>query len=143
MTVLEFFKNLSMSGWTSLFVIICMLIEITPIKVNPIGWLGKHLNASMDERVDKIEKKLDAHIAEGYRNYILGFQDKLLKESCFTLEEWNKAINTCSDYETYCEENEIKNDVVSQAIAFIRSEYQYALQNHNFLNLPKSKVSTQ
>lgn len=137
MTVLEFFKNLSMSGWTSLFVIVCMLIEITPIKVNPVGWLGKHLNASMNERVDKIEKKLDNHIADGYRNYILSFQDKLLKESCFTMEEWKKVISSCSDYETYCEENDIKNDVVSQAMAFIRAEYQDALQSHNFLNLPK------
>lgn len=132
-----------MSGWTSLFAIMCLLVEVTPLKINPIGWLGKRLNASMNERVDKIEKKLDNHIADGYRNYILSFQDKLLKESRFTMEEWKKAISSCSDYEEYCEENNISNDIVSQAITFIRNEYQGALQTHDFLNLPLSGKGAQ
>lgn len=139
MTLLDFIKNLSLSGWTSLLAVFCLLIEVTPLKINPIGWLGRHLNASMNERVDKIEKKLDNHITDGYRNYILSFQDKLIKDSTFTMEEWKKAIASCSDYEKYCEENGITNDVVSQAITFIRNEYQDALAHHNFLSLPTKK----
>lgn len=135
MTLLDFFKSLSLSGWTSLIVVVCMLIEITPIKVNPVGWLGERLNAKMYQRVDKIEAKLDAHIADGYRNYILDFQRKLVHDKQFTMEEWNKAISTCSDYEIYCKENEIKNDVVSQAIIFIKAEHQEALRKHDFLEL--------
>lgn len=142
MTLLEFFKNLSMGGWTSLFVMSCLLIEITPIKINPIGWLGKHINADMIKRVDNIEKKVDAHIAEGYRNYILNFQRELLTSNGgqFTFEEWKKAIKSCQDYETYCTENEIDNDIVSQAILYIRDQYQEALRTHNILSLPKPKV---
>lgn len=92
MTLLDFFKNLSMGGWTSFFVMTCLLIEITPIKINPIGWLGNRLNASMYKRVDEIEGKLDTHIAEGYRNFILNFQRALLNNpnSQFTYEEWKK-----------------------------------------------------
>lgn len=138
MTLLDFFKNLSLGGWTSLFVIVCTLIEITPIKINPIGWLGKHLNASMDARVDEIESKLDSHIAESYRNSILAFQKDLLHQQIplFTTEEWEKIIKTCKDYENYCEENEVPNDVITQATKFIRFEYQKALDNRSFLNLP-------
>lgn len=143
MTLLEFFKNLSMGGWTSLFVVMCLLIEITPIKINPIGWLGERLNARMYKRVDKIEKKLDEHIADGYRNYILNFQRELLQDIDikFTYEEWKKAITSCSDYENYCKDNHISNDVVSQAIKFIRDEYQEALQTHNILSLPQPRIS--
>ena len=145
MTLLDFFKNLSMGGWTSLIIVISMLIEITPfIKINPIGWLGKHLNADMNKRVDGIERKLDNHVAEGYRNYILNFQRELInnEDTQFTFEEWNKAINSCQDYENHCKDNKIDNDFISQAIAFIRSEYQSALANHNILSLPTPKVGT-
>lgn len=139
MTLLDFLKNISLGGWTSLFIIICTLIEITPIKINPIGWLGKHLNAGMNDRVDKIETKLDNHIAESYRNSILGFQKDLIRQPnpLFTTEEWEKIIKTCKDYEEYCESNKVPNDVIHQATKFIRYEYQKALDNRNFLNLPQ------
>lgn len=143
MTLLDFFKNLSMGGWTSLFVVTCLLVEIVPIKINPIGWLGKHLNASMDKRVDELEKKLDNHVAEGYRNYILNFQRELLTSNGqkFTFEEWKKAIKSCQDYENYCEDNDIDNDIISQAILFIRDQYQEALRTQNILTLPTPKIA--
>lgn len=142
MSIYEFFKNLSLSGWTSLIVIMCMLIEITPVKINPIGWLGKHLNADMYSRVNKIEAKLDNHIAESYRNYILNFQRELLNDryTQFTYEEWKKAITSCQDYEKYCQENKIDNNVVSMAIDFIESEYKKAQENHTIINLPSPRV---
>lgn len=142
MSIYDFFKNLSLSGWTSLIVILCMLIEITPIKVNPIGWLGKHLNADMYRRVNEIEKKLDNHIAESYRNYILNFQRELLnnENTQYTYEEWKKAITSCQDYENYCKENKIDNNVVSLAIGFIESEYKKAQDNHTIINLPTPRV---
>ncbi len=132
-----------MGGWTSLFVVSCLLIEITPIKINPIGWLGNRLNASMYKRVDEIEHKLDTHVAEGYRNYILNFQRLLLNEpnTPFTYEEWKKAIKSCQDYENYCKDNNIANDIITQAILFIRAEYQEALQTNNILSLPIPKVT--
>lgn len=143
MTIYDFFENLSLSGWTSLIVIVCMCVEIAPIKINPIGWLGERLNAKMYKRVDQIEKKLDNHIADGYRNYILNFQRELLNDANtqFTYEEWKKAITSCADYENYCEDNDISNDVVSQAIKYIRDEYQEALQTKNILSLPQPRVS--
>lgn len=140
MTLLDFFKNLSMGGWTSLFVVSCLLIEITPIKINPIGWLGERLNARMYKRVDNIEKKLDNHVAEGYRNSILNVQRELLKGTQFTIEEWNKAIESCQDYENYCKDNKIANGVIIQAITYIRSEHQVALQTKNIAVLPTSVI---
>ena len=143
MTLWDFFKNLSLSGWTSLFVIVCTMIEIAPIKINPIGWLGSKLNSDMYKRVDELEVKLDNHIAEGYRNYILNFQRELINnpDIQFTFEEWKKAIKSCGDYESFCKENHISNDIITQAIQFIRSEYQDALTSNNIISLPKPKVS--
>lgn len=143
MTLYDFFKNLSLSGWTSLVAIACMFIEVAPIKINPIGWLGKRLNKDMYNRVNEIEDKLDTHIAEGYRNYILNFQRELINnpDIQFTFEEWDKAIKNCEDYEIFCKQNEISNDRITQAIIFIRSEYQNALQNNNIMSLPSPRIS--
>lgn len=84
-------------------------------------------------------------MAEGYRNYILNFQRELINnaDTQFTFEEWKKAIKSCQDYENYCEENKIDNDIISQAIIFIRNSYQDALRTQNILSLPTPKVVQQ
>lgn len=133
----ESVKEISVGGFVSIFVLISLFIEITPIKLNPIQWLGNRINKTMFDKVNNIEKKVDQHIAEGYRNSILNFQDKLLNNNTnFTLEEWQKVIDTCTAYEEYCKENDIPNDVIKLAIQYINQEYLKALGNKNFLNLP-------
>lgn len=130
-------KEVSIGGWLSIVIVISTFIEIAPIKINPIQWLGNRINKSMFDKVESIEKKVDQHIAEGYRNTILNFQDKLLSgKDTYTLEEWEKIISTCTAYETFCKYNKIQNDVIKLAIKFINQEYLQALNTHNFRNLP-------
>ena len=110
----NFVSNLTIGGWLSIVIICSLFIEITPfIKINPIEWLGKRLNAYMNKRVDKIEKKLDEHIAQSYRTKILDFQDSLLKNPTnyrgFTKEQYDEVIDSISIYERHCKENKIDN----------------------------------
>ena len=90
----ETIKGLSISGWFTIFIIISLFVEIAPLKINPIGWLGDRLNAPMYKRVAKIESKLDEHVAQSYRNKILAFQDLLLSQSYteFTKEQYDEVI---------------------------------------------------
>lgn len=134
----EFIENLSLSGWFSLFLIFSLFIEISPIKVNPIAWLGERLNAHMYKRVNKLEEKLDEHIAQSYRNKILAFQDLLLTQSCssFTKEQYDEVIMAINDYENYCKENEIDNDKCVLAIKYIKRCYTQCQNNKSFSNLP-------
>lgn len=135
MTLIEFIKGISTGGWLSVFIVGCMLVEITPIKINPIAWFGKHLNADMNKKVDKIEKKVDEHIAESYRNNIFTVQDRLLKGDRFTQEEWKKALKSCSAYKTYVKENKLENELAEEAIKFIRHRYGLALEQADFIGL--------
>ena len=134
----ETVKGLSVGGWLAVFVILSLVIEVTPIKVNPVAWLGERLNAPMYKRVDKIEKKLDQHIAQSYRNKILAFQDNLLLDgSCtFTKEQYDEVIDSISLYETYCEENKIDNDKCILAIEYIKKCYMECQNNRSFSKLP-------
>lgn len=138
MTLLEFFKNLSMSGWMSVFIILATLIEITPIKINPIGWLGRKLNADMYKRVDKIESKLDVHVAQSYRTKILNFQDKILVKGAntFTKEQYDEVLDAVQEYERYCKENKVQNHKCNMAIGYIKRCYEQCQNTQSFANLP-------
>lgn len=134
----ETIKSLTVGGWLAVFVILSMFIEISPIKLNPVGWLGERLNAKMYKRVDKIENKLDQHIAQSYRNKILAFQDNLLLDgsATFTKEQYDEVIDSITLYEDYCKENDIDNDKCVLAIAYIKRCYTECQNNRSFSKLP-------
>ena len=96
--------------------------------------------ANQDEtkkQLNKLEKNLDEHIAQSYRDKIMSFQTDLLRNGLGgrTLEEWNEIIMACQNYETYCKDNNVSNNVCSQAIKFINNSYQKNLASSNFINL--------
>lgn len=131
-------RNLSIGGWVSILVLISLFIEITPIKLNPIGWLGERLNAAMNKKVDNIEKKVDEHIAQSYRTKIISFQDSLLLQgpSGFTKEQYDEVIGAITNYENYCKENDIDNDKCVLAIKYIKRCYTTCQNNRSFSSLP-------
>lgn len=136
--VYETMKQLTIGGWVSIFVLVSLFIEITPLKINPIGWLGKRLNATVYAKVGVIEAKVDEHIAQSYRNKILMFQDSLLQSgpSNFTQEQYDEVIEAISNYETYCKENELNNDKCVLAIKYIKRCYTSCQNNRSFFSFP-------
>lgn len=136
--ILETISNMTIGGWLSIFVVLSLFVEIAPIRINPIGWLGKRLNAFMDKRVDKIERKLDEHIAQSYRTKVLAFQDSLLTQGYtkFTKEQYDEVLLAITDYEDYCEENNISNDKCVLAIKYIKRCYEKCQNGRSFSNLP-------
>lgn len=115
--------------------IICVFVEITPIKINPIQWLGNRLFKSTNESISKMEKKLDEHIAQSYRNKILSFQNECLRNVKHTQEQFDEVLEAIDEYENYCKINEIKNGKTTEAIKFIKKVYQRTLLTHDFVDL--------
>lgn len=135
MTLFEVIDKINAGSALAIFIIISMLIEITPIKISPLKWLGKHINADMTSRMTKIETKLDEHIAESYRNNILSYQDRLLNGEIFTKEEWKKALKSCSAYKQYIEDNDLTNDLIDDAMDYIKHMHKQCLDQAKFLDL--------
>lgn len=136
----ETIKGMTIGGWFSIFIILSLFIEIAPIKINPVAWLGKRLSASMDKRVNKIEEKLDEHIAQSYRNKILSFQDLLLTPdlnyTSFTKEQYDEVIDGIVKYEKHCKDNKIDNDKCNMAISYIKRCYTKCQNDKSFSELP-------
>lgn len=118
-------------------IFLCVFVEITPIKINPIQWLGNRMFAKTNDSIRKMEKKLDEHIAQSYRNKILSFQNECLRNVKHTQEQFDEVIEAIDEYETYCKKNEIKNGKTTEAIKFIKKVYQKALSDHDFIDLTK------
>lgn len=135
----EFITELTIGGWFSIFIILSLFVEITPfIKVNPVAWLGERLNAPMYKRVNQIERKLDEHIAQSYRTKVLSFQDALLVQGyiTFTKEQYDEVLLAITNYEKYCEDNNINNDKCTLAIKYIKRCYTKCQNDRSFASLP-------
>lgn len=138
MTIYDFFGHLTMGGWLALVVIASMLVEITPIKINPVQWLGNRLNTGIMKRVDAIERKVDDHIAQDFRNKILDFQNGLLINgyTFYTQEQYSEVLEAINSYEHYCKTNNLNNDKCRLAIEYIERCYIKCLDSESFANLP-------
>ena len=123
--------------WTTFIVLICTIsgvfIEILPIKINPIEWLGSRLNKKMNLKMDEINEKLDEHIADDMRTYILDFQNQCLQKRKHTKEEWNRSYKMCDKYEEYIRANNLRNSEADEAIGYIRQVYRHCLEDGEFL----------
>lgn len=43
----------------ALLAVFGITFEVAPIKISPLGWLGEHINKSVNDRIDKIQKQVD------------------------------------------------------------------------------------
>lgn len=123
--------NANAGGVFVFVLILASLIQITPIKLNPLDWIVKILF----KRTDKIEKKLDEHIAQSYRNKIFSFQAELLYSTKHSQEQFLEVIDACDKYDIYVKENNIVNGKATEAIKYIRRVYQKRLDERDFLDL--------
>ena len=127
-----------------ILVIALSLIQVSSIKINPwdklLGWFGSKINADTRQRLESLEKKLDEHIQESVekslrdsRTHILDFCNSCMNKRRHTREEFDYVIGLCDEYEEYIEQNNIKNGVITSAIAEIRRIYTRCLQKNDFL----------
>lgn len=121
------------------FLLLCVFVEITPVKINPLQWLGKQIFKPVSEKIDDMDKKLDEHIAQSYRNKILSFQNELLHNVKHTQEQFDEVLSACEQYEDHCEQNKVKNDKCKFAIEFIQDTYKKCLNERSFATLPLKK----
>lgn len=122
-----------------------MLVEITPIKINPISAIGKALgkaiNGDVMEKLEETRQILDTHIktddarnADMHRSKILRFNNELLRNIPHTKEEFVDALYEIDCYEEYCREHpDYKNNRAVHAIANISRVYDERLAKKDFL----------
>jgi len=149
MNIVDLLDKASVGGFVSILVLITLLIQIAPIKLDPWSWVGDQLNKHMSQRVTEIEKnmslidgKLNAHIVESYRTNILDFADKVMSGNVYTKDKWSQMIKVCDLYEAYVRDNNLLNGDATEGIEYIREKYHELRQNNAFLTFPVQKDGT-
>lgn len=121
------------------------IIQISPIKLNPWGWvlkkIGKTVNEEVIAKVDKLEKDInqmkltmDERNAVNARTKILRFGDELLHGEKHTKDAFDDILIAIDEYDRYCSGHEgFRNKITEHTEKRINDSYQKCLQENGFL----------
>lgn len=130
-----------LSGGTALILLLSIVIEITPIKVNPLRWIGRKINGDLTDKVDGLEKEI-THIKDdaakrnvvNCRVRILNFGDELRRGVQHSKEHFDQILEDIDDYEKYCNEHpQFKNNKTVVTTSMILETYRNCVEKNNFL----------
>ena len=120
------------------------LIEISPIKFNPITmilkWMGDKMNSGIKAELDIVKKAQeeqrkdfqDYKVAQ-YRYEIFQFENEIRDNNDHhTEEQYNHILDQCKKYEDYCKDNNIPNGKAEMAIKHIRDVCYDHLKDDSF-----------
>ena len=154
LTLQEFILNLTASGgfWYAVVAVILLLVEITPIKINPLSWIakiiGRALNNEVMKKVDSLQEEVKSvktdvadireeakeREATNRRTRILEFGDGILHGVDYSKEHWDSILMDISAYEIYCDDHpRYMNNVAKATIRHIKHVYDNHLETDSFL----------
>lgn len=129
----------------------CVVIERTPIKLNPIRWLGKRFNSDMNETVQLSFNKLQLNITEldnklkdletntntneidRIRKEISDFSDSLRRGEKHTKSQFFRIVSVHEKYNDLLKKNHMTNGVIDTEYRYIDLTYQECLNNGTLL----------
>ena len=108
---------------TTAIIVLGMFIEIVPVKISPLAWLGKRLNKSTNDRLDKLEKKVEDNDIDTIRNRILASEALLRKGEIFTEKQWENLYQDITKWSMYHETHKELNGFLKVVIENINVYY--------------------
>lgn len=120
------------------------LIEITPIKWNPLtsilSWLGTRMNGKLiakvdkqEQKIDALDKKIDMNEIDHIRWEILNFANSCRNHQRHTKDEFEHIINLHEKYTEILAERDMTNGLITIEYEFIEGIYKHCLEKNDFL----------
>ena len=113
------------------------LVEITPIKVNPLSWLlkwiGSKVNGEMLKRIDKLEANVDTNEMDRIRWEVLDFANSCRNGRRHTQDEFEHIITLVKKYEALLEKLGKENGVFEMEYKYIVKLYEKCQQENDFI----------
>lgn len=112
---------------TTLVGVILAIVEVTPIKINPLSWVGglffgKRFD-SLSKDVSDLKNELEERDVINKRVRIINFADEM-RQFDPSKERFEQVITDIDDYEKYCKKHEnFANNVAVMSIESIKQEY--------------------
>lgn len=131
-----------MAGYITLgIVVLGLFIEITPVKVNPISWLGKHFNKDMDDKIKDMQKtyqqnhkeivdkldstneRIDMNDIADIRTRIASIATIIKQGGTITEDQFNCVFKDIDKWNEYHKKYPNLNGIVNVSIEIITEEY--------------------
>ena len=120
-----------------IFLAVSSLIEITPIKWNPISsalkWFGKKINGDLAKEVSSLAEKVDQHEIDRIRWEILAFANSCRKGELHTKDEFIHIIDLNAKYHGILEEHDMTNGQIDIDYEYIVGIYKHCMEENSFL----------
>ena len=127
-----------------IFLLFTTLVEITPIKWNPLtsilSWIGKRMNGKLIDQVeeqgakiDKLDEKIDMNEIARIRWEILDFANSCRHDVRHTKDEFEHIINQHEKYVRILDERSLTNGLITLEYEYIEDIYKNCLEKNNFL----------
>ena len=129
--------------WT-IVVVVSLIIQITPIKINPwsslFKWLGKIIVGDTCQKIDgiiekinKIEKDVMTNEKDRIRWEILDFANSCRNGGKHTKDEFQHIITLNTKYQKLLKETDDSNGVFEIEYEYIQNTYAEKLEKNDFL----------
>ena len=113
------------------------LVEVTPIKINPLSWLlkliGSKVNGEMIKRIDKLEANVDTNEMDRIRWEVLDFANSCRNGRRHTQDEFEHIITLVKKYEKLLEKLGRENGVFEMEYKYIVKLYEKCQQENDFI----------
>lgn len=116
------------------------VIEISPVKVQPLSWIFKGLKkalvGTLEARVTAMEYKNDLEFAKIARARIQRFADELYYRTDLShlRQHFEQIFDDINAYDAYCESHpQFANHKTIEATNIIKNTYHKCLEDHSFL----------
>ena len=113
------------------------LVEVTPIKINPLSWLlkwiGSKVNGEMLKRIDKLEANVDTNEMDRIRWEVLDFANSCRNGRRHTQDEFEHIITLVKKYEGLLEKCGRENGVFEMEYKYIVKLYDQCQQENDFI----------
>lgn len=138
--------------WIAILICLSFLVEITPIKINPVSWIAKKLGRAFNGEVMKeigtiktevsgikkdvsdIREEAKEREATNRRARILEFGDEILHGVEYSKEHWDSVLRDITEYEIYCDSHpHYMNHIAKATIKHIKNMYDKHLLDDSFL----------
>lgn len=127
MNLNDFLNNLNLGNLSFVVIMVLSLVEVSPIKINPLRDFAKLLQHWLG--LDEIK----ADLMDSRRTRIIRFDDELTVSQSRSKDMYEAILVDCDKYEKYCKNNKgYVNSVAEDAIRHIKEAYAEEKRTNGF-----------
>ena len=125
------------SNWGIAAIVSLGLVEVTPIKINPLSrflkWVGDKINGEMLKRIDRLEQDVNTNEMDRIRWEVLDFANSCRNGRKHTQDEFEHIITLVKKYEGLLKKCGRENGVFEFEYHYIKELYEHCLKTNDFI----------